>query len=86
MNKKIYIVETASYSPKFCEWDEHTSVNYFRSRARAAAFCERWMANYKKDFPNGTVKLLRDKPTDRYRFHFADGSIEEYELYSAELH
>lgn len=34
---KIYIVETASYNPKSCEWDNHTSVNYFRSKVRAEA-------------------------------------------------
>lgn len=81
MNPKIYIVETASYSPKSCEWDNHTSVNYFRSKVRAMAFCERWMANYKRDYPDGAARQNKD----RYYFNFADGSIEEYEIYSAEL-
>lgn len=82
---KIYIVETASYSPKYCEWDNHTSVNYFRSKVRAVAFCERWMANYKKDYPDGDVRLSQTSTADRYYFNFADGSIEEYEVYAAEL-
>lgn len=82
---KIYIVETAYYIPKSCEWDNHTSVNYFRSKARAMAFCERWMTNYKRDFPDGAVRMSQSKTADCYYFNFADGSIVEYELYSAEL-
>lgn len=81
---KIYIVETASYNPKSCEWNNHTSVNYFRSRARAAAFCEKWMANYERDYPDGAVRMSLGA-VDRYYFNFADGCIEEYELYAAEL-
>ena len=79
---KIYIVETASYDPKSCEWDNHTSVNYFRSRVRAEAFCERWMANYQKDYPDGIVRVSNKI---RYDFNFADGCIVEYEIYAAEL-
>lgn len=82
MNDKIYIVETASYNPKSCEWDNCTSTNYFRSKARAMVFCERWMANYKRDFPDGTVH----QSGNIYYFNFADGHIEEYEIYSAELY
>lgn len=81
---KIYIVETASYNSKSCEWDNQTSVNYFRSRVRAAAFCEKWMANYKRDFPDGAVRMSLGT-VDRYYFNFADGCIEKYELYAAEL-
>lgn len=82
MNSKIYIVETASYNPRTGEWDNHTSVNYFRSKVRAMAFCERWMANYKKDYPDGTAS----QSNDRYCFTFDGGYIEEYEIYAAELH
>lgn len=82
---KIYIVETASYNPKSCEWDNQTSVKYFRSKVRAVDFCERWMANYKKDYPDGAVRISQTSTADRYYFNFADGSIEEYEIYAAEL-
>lgn len=82
---KIYIVETASYNPKSCEWENQTSMNYFRSKVRAAKFCERWMANYKRDFPDGVVRMSQSAAGARYYFTFADGGIEEYEIYAAEL-
>lgn len=52
---KIYIVETASFYADKGTWDTNTSTNYFRSKARAAAFCEKWMANYVRDYANGYV-------------------------------
>lgn len=60
MNKKIYIVETASYDGKG-SWDTETSTNYFASEARAMAYCERWMANYKKDYPDGIVSMPQER-------------------------
>lgn len=82
MNRKIYIVETASYNAKSGEWDNNTSTNYFASKAKAAAFCERWMANYKKDIPDG---IVRNPKEGLYHFIFEGGYIEEYQYYSAPL-
>lgn len=82
---EIYIVETASYNPESCEWDNQTSVNYFRSKVRAMSFCERWMADYKRNFPDGDVRISRGETADRYCFNFVDGYIVEYKIYAAEL-
>lgn len=82
---EIYIVETASYDPTSREWYNHTSVNYFRSKIRAMAFCERWMADYKRNFPDGNVSMSQCETADRYCFNFADGYIVEYKIHAAEL-
>ena len=53
----------------------------FSSKAKAMAFCEKWMANYKRDYPNGYTSEYNGA----YQFHYADGCIDEYGIYSAEL-
>ena len=83
MNNKIYIVETASYNAESAEWDNETSRTYFASQKRAKEFCESWMANYKKDCPDGIIRNPKD---GLYHFIFDGGYIEEYQYYSAELH
>lgn len=78
---KIYVVETASYYANSGDWETNTSTNYFACKARAMAFCEKWMAQYKRDYPDGYASEFNGC----YQFHHADGCIDEYQVYSAEL-
>ena len=80
MNRKIYVVETASFDGKG-QWDNETSMNYFSSKAKATMFCKKWMDIYKSDYPDGRIVDTGKV----FHFIFADGAIEEYQIYPMPL-